>query len=124
MTDRQAALRAISVGDIFHAEAPNGASLICLALSITETTIRGKTVTTQFYYDFDRTTGIAESGDERIPCRIDSVAPLPLDIHETMMSLDRKFSQEDNGDPTQFWLTDRERRGLLFVADFYPANPI
>lgn len=47
MDDRKDALRLLAVGEIFHAEAPNGASLICLTLAVTETGIHARTVTTQ-----------------------------------------------------------------------------
>jgi hypothetical protein len=133
--DRENALKAINVGDIFHAEASNGASLLCLTMTVTPATIQARNVATQIIYDFDRCTGIADwfvYGTHYI-CSIDSVAPLPADIHEIMLSLDRKYRAceyklaEDpdwQSAPGESHLTTEQIRGLLFVAKFYPENPI
>ena len=123
-SNREATLRKIAVGDIFHATAPNGASLICLALTVTETTIHAKAVTSDFQFEFDRATGAVEwkFHGHKIPCIIDSVAPLPADIHQVMLGLDRKSAdpspEKDSG------LNDAECRGLVFAARYYPANPL
>ena len=123
-TERERALRKIAVGDIFHASAPVTASYICLTLEVTKDTIRARRVTTQTEHEFDRATGI--EGPEDNPTIIDSVAPLPADIHEIMLSLDRKYGAKD---PPKLFseearLTKEQQRGLLFVADFYPEHPI
>jgi hypothetical protein len=47
----------LTVGDIFHADCPNGAHLICLATSVTETVIIARSVTNDQYMEFDRKTG-------------------------------------------------------------------
>lgn len=94
MTPREIALQRIEVGDIFHAEASTGGSLICLAVSITDVTLRAKTVTTQLYYNFDRRSGVAIWNGEGVPewdgeevvCTIDSVERLPDDILEIVMA--------------------------------------
>jgi hypothetical protein len=124
MTDRESALGKIAVGDIFHATAPNGAGLICQALRVTDTTIHSRPVTSRDQYEFDRKTGMAqhEINGHLIPCTIDSVALLPADVHEVMLDLGRKNAdpspKEDSG------LNDAECRGLVFAAQYYPANPI
>lgn len=120
MIDRRTALGTIDVGDIFHAEHPNGASLICLTVSVTDAMIVARTVTTQQYYEFNRETGVARAG--AVECVIDSVAPLPGDIHNVMLGIDRKFGTERHLE--RFKLTEDEKRALVFVASFYPANPI
>lgn len=122
MGDRNAALDALCIGDIFHAESPNGASLICLVMGVTDTTIHARTVTTQTYLDFDRRTGVAEWGDDRIPCTVDSVARLPADIHNEMLGIDRKFRLER--DRERLKLTDAEKRALLFVDSHYSSNRV
>jgi len=122
VTNRQAALRQIVVGDIFHASAPNGASLICLAEEVTETTIRARTVTNHFSFEFDRTTGNAEfecEGRPAVICTIGSVARLFPQVHEIMLELDREYGSDD--DPK---LTTDQKRALLFAWRFYPANAI
>ena len=131
MTPREIALQNIEVGDVFHALAASGGSLICLAISITDSTIRAKTVTTQLYYNFDRHSGIAiwkgegvpEWNDEEVSCTIDSVARLPNDILEIVMGLDRKFSQPDR-ESGYYRLTTEEKRALILIGKFYPSNPI
>jgi hypothetical protein len=128
MANRSRALLAIAPGDIFHAEAANGASLICLTLSVTESVIHARNVATQIAYDFDRQTGTAQWNifSKTYLCTIDSVAPLPRDIHAIMLDIDRKEMEhlkrpEADIDGT---FTAEERRGLLYVSYYYPAFPI
>src|SRR5947207_853489 len=120
MDDREIALRKLVAGDVFHAESPNGASLICLVISVTENTIQARTVTTQIHLEFDRETGIAEYGIELVPCTIDSVAPLPLEIYNVILGIDRKFRLENNLE--RFKLSDAEKRALLYVDPHYAEN--
>jgi hypothetical protein len=120
MTDRAAALNNLAVGDIFHAESPNVASLICLVMAVTKTTIQARTVTHQMHLEFDRQTGVAEWGDNRVPCVVDSVTPLPVDIHNVMLGLDRKMRLEQ--DPERFKLNDAEKRALIYVDSHYSSN--
>ena len=86
--DRKDQLARLVVGDIFHANTPVGASLICLVVSVTESTIHARTVTTQMQTEFDRQTGEGVWGDDRIPCTIDSTAPLPVEVHNVLLGLD------------------------------------
>ncbi len=133
--DRETALRNIAVGDLFHASASNGASLLCLTMAVTAPVIQARNVATQIIYDFDRRTGRATWYVFGTPygCLIDSVAPLPPDIQEIMPSLDRKGREAEYRnaeDPNRAWkpgdnpLTAEQRRGLLFVGDFYRAHPL
>jgi len=131
LTNREEALRKIAVGDIFHASAPNGASFICLALQVRENMVFARRITSQSVHEFDRSTGVEDP--DGVPLTIDSIAPLPTDIHEIMLGLDRKYREDEYRyaeDPN--WkmpeddarLTKDEIRGLLFVGDFYCDNPI
>ena len=122
MADRKAALNNLAVGDIFHAESPNGASLICLVVAVTRTTIKARTVTTQKNLEFDRQTGAAEWGDEPALCTVDSVAPLPADIHNVMLGIDQKFRLEQQ--PERLKLKDAEKRALLYVDSHYSSNRV
>lgn len=124
MTDREKALASIGVDDIFHATAPNGASLICLAHRITETAIEARSVTSQFDFAFDRVSGIADWSFERnrVACTIDSVAPLPAVVHEIVLGLDRKYAPSQGERDSR--LSPDEIAALLFVARFYPAHPL
>ena len=120
---------------MFHADASNGASLLCLATSVTETVIEARNIATQIVYQFDRRTGTAEwpFGSEIYRCTIDSVAPLPLDIREILLALDDKYRRaierglkepDYEPAPDEFHLTKDQKRALLFVGPFYRAHPI
>lgn len=124
MTDIPAALRALNVTDIFHAEAPGGAQLICLVTSVSETAIQARAVTSQVSLIFDRRTGVASWG--RDTCEIDSVEPLPAGIHEVLVALDRKYQSDCKSGfrrpEAEFRLSDTEKRALLFTRRFYAAS--
>jgi hypothetical protein len=120
VTEREATLRKLDAGDVFHATAPNGASLICLTLRATKFSIHAKRITTQSHHAFDPVTGMEQS--EPIPSIIDSVARLPPDILEALLGLDRVYSrgwQEEHHK-----LTSEEKRALLFIGGFYRAHPL
>jgi len=90
MTQREVVLRRIAVGDLFHGRPGEGtASFICLALQVRDKTIFARRITTQSVHEFDRTTGV-ENVDNN-PVVIDSVAPLPGDIRDILLGLDRKY---------------------------------
>ncbi len=115
--DRQNKLWTLAVGDIFHGEGSNGASLICLVTAMTAATIHAHTMTTQFDLEFDRVTGVCKWGTGT--GIINSIAPLPADIRETLLGLDQRYLSGGEGR-----LSDAEKRALIFVASFYPANPV
>jgi hypothetical protein len=123
--DRTTALAAIAVGDLFHATTPNSASLICRALEVCGSTIRARTVTSQYALEFDRATGVAtpDVEGERVPCTVDSVAAVPDHVRETLLGLDAIYSDQTRRDEPHP-LTESERRALVFAALFYPQNPI
>jgi hypothetical protein len=120
----------LAVGDIFHAECPNRARLICLATSVIETTIRARSVTNDPYFEFDRQTGtgIVTWRDRKSPCAIYSTLPLPKDIHDAILEIDRKARLAEDRKPrsaedeSQPWLSDDERRALLYVAKHYSSK--
>jgi hypothetical protein len=124
MTTREAALKSIAVGDIFHATSPNGASLICLALAVTDTAIASQTVTSMYELEFDRKTGTTEQDfhGEHVVCTVDSVAPLPDDFKETLIAMYRTHLRKDKDDDAG--LKDPERRALVFAAQYFPAHPL
>jgi hypothetical protein len=123
VNDRKTMLGNLVAGDIFHAEDPNATnppSLICFVVSVLETSIRARRVTTREYLQFDRQTGVAQSGSEAGPCTIDSVAPLPVDVHNVILGLDRKSRLEQN--PERFRLSDAEKQALLYAGPHYRSN--
>jgi len=118
--------------DIVEAKGP---TRICLTILVTETTIMARAVTTQEILEFDRQTGIEINCRHRAkyPFVINSVAALPADIREIMLSLDQKYREVEYRqaeDPNWHFasgesvLTKEQLRGLLFVSRFYRANPI
>jgi hypothetical protein len=106
-------------GDIFHAEHPNGASLICLLMEVSANAIIARTVTTQYALEFDRRTGMTTDG---AGSRIDSITPLPVDIHNVMLGIDRKSRLETHVE--RFKLTDAEKRALAYVSSHYASHPL
>ena len=121
MPDRETLIRNITIGDIFRAQSPNGASLICRARKVTKAAIdaqrlfmRGET------FLFDRITGMANS--DGVPCRIDSVAPLPEDIRQVLLALDHRHRTSNNLDDAK--LSEAEKHALLFIYDHYRENLI
>jgi hypothetical protein len=120
MADRNSLLCKLDVGDIFHAEAPNGASLICLVVSADKTTLRARRITSQDDLAFNRQTGMTQDGDI-----IDSVEPLPAEIHNIFRELDQKYQKHSpEREPEQFRLTDVERKALRFIGPYYASNPL
>jgi len=131
MTDREAALKRIAVGDIFHARAINDASFICLALQVRAKTIFARRVTTQSVHEFDRVTGVG--GREHSPLVIDSVTSLPDDIREVILGLDRKYREDEfrRAEDPDWEMPDEESkltpvqiRAVLSTLRIYDANPL
>ena len=106
----------LAVGDIFHADCPNGAHLICLATSVTETTIHARSVTNDQYMEFDRKTGtgIVTWRDRKSPCAIHYII-LEMDRKSRLVEQDPRLGEDES----QPWLNDDERRALLYVAKHY-----
>jgi hypothetical protein len=128
VTDRESALRRLAVGHIFHGRSPNGASLICLVTSVTDSLIHARRITTQDDLRFDRRTGM-EIG--KVKGRIDCAAPLPPSIHDIFLKLDRKYtafrSMHLKGvEPgaERYRLTPEEKQALLFINGHVSSNPI
>jgi hypothetical protein len=121
MDDRKTLLGRLAVGDVFHARRPNGPSLICLTVSVTEAVIQARRVTTQESFEFDRQTGVEKCDDQR-ESRIDSVAPLPVAVLNVILGIDRKFRLEQ--DPERHKLTDAEIKALMYTGPHYASNPL
>jgi hypothetical protein len=126
MLDRKTLIGNLNVGDIFHAEAPNGASCVCRVLSVNDATIQARRMTTQENLEFDRHTGIERVNDGEAQVVINSVAPLPPEIHDVFLAIERKYRQIPWNDPDleRFKLTEAEKRALLFVGPHYSSNPL
>jgi hypothetical protein len=70
--------------------------------------------------EFDRSTG--ETLGNESPCAVDSIAPLPLEIHNIMLGLDHKMRLQR--DPEKFKPNKEEIQAISFVNAYYPSNPL
>lgn len=120
MHNREALIRSIAPGDIFHVSPPYGGSLICLTTAVTDTTISARRLFVPEDYEFDRTTGLLRSS--RHHCAIDSVAPLPPDIRDVLLRLDHRNRTSTKSEDAK--LSRAEKDALSFIYDHYRANPI
>jgi hypothetical protein len=130
MSDHNTCLTDLSVGDIFHAEYPNGASCICLVSSVEKATIHAKRITTQQNLSFDRQTGIEDAAPDNPQDVIDSLAPIPPEINNVFLGMSKRYetlmsmneaSRFQNFE--QHKLTDAEKKALAFVHSHYGLNP-
>jgi len=129
MSNRETLIGNLDVGDIFHAEYPNGASCVCRVLSVNDASIHARRMTTQENLEFDRRTGIERVNVGKAQAVINSVAPLPPEIHDVFLGIERKYGQMqpkdwDNPDLERFKLTDDEKQAFRFIDTHYPANPL
>ena len=121
MRSWESILSRLAVGDIFHATCPSQASFICLVEAVADDRIVSRKITTQEHVDFELTTGLTLPASDEVRCRIDFIAPLPVQIHNVMLGLERKM-RLCRGEKVR--LDEAEKDALRFVADFYPANAI
>jgi hypothetical protein len=89
-----------------------------LVEAVTNGKIEARRVTTQGHVTFDLNTGQTLANNPELRCTIDSITPLPAEIHDVMLGLDRKMRLRFDK------LSRDEKDALLFIADFYPANPL
>ena len=121
MLDWKSILGRLVVGDIFHATCPSKASFICLVEAVADDRIVSRRITTQEHVEFELHTGLTLPSDDEVRCIIDSIAPLPIGIHNVMLGLERKMRL---GRGEKVRLNDEEKDALQFVDDFYSANPV
>jgi len=116
------------VGDIFHASSKKAPVLICLVTMVDGQYIYSRRLTTQEIIIFNIVTGRVydlhneANIDGGSDCAINSVEPLPIEIHNIIIHFDRRCRLE-SGKPNQP-ATEDEKRALLFVDDHYAASPL
>jgi len=120
--DREALLRAVLMGDVFHAQSVYGEGLICVATLVSEATIEARTVTTQKQCRFDRNAGVGTAEGSDLVCTIDSVAPLPAEIRSVVLGIDRRLW--DAGDIGNINLDQAEERALRSADMYYAARQL
>ncbi|ASR08189.1 hypothetical protein CHY08_14390 [Rhizobium leguminosarum bv. viciae] len=122
---RQELLGRLEVGDIFHAASDSGAVAICLVLDVNEAMIFSRRITTQHACRFDRTTGKAVPGDQFFKGTITSVEPLPSDVRNTFLEMDRQY-RLGHRDEESVKLTTSQKNALLsstiITLDIQSAN--
>ena len=114
MSNMRIALDELGPGDLFHAEYPSGAKLIGFTLEVTATRIRGRDITRQEVLEIDRTTGVSIPTDGD-PCTIYSTEPLPPDLYEAIIGLDRKYGSGRTPTEEESKLTRAEIDALIFI---------
>ena len=122
MANARNTLENLTLGDIFHASSPNGASLTCVVTDIRGDTIYARVIMSQICIIFDKQTGSARRGERQVICTIDSIAPLPTDIRNVMLGIDLKF--RSNRDREHLQLTKSEAAAVLFLKSHYAASPL
>jgi hypothetical protein len=110
---REQVLQSLVVGDLFDAS-----PAICIVTGVSQSTIDARRLLVLEHFSFDRVTGI-ESESGRV---IHSVAPLPLDVQNVLIALDRRHRLGRS--PADAKLTETEKAALLFIADFYNTNAL
>jgi hypothetical protein len=82
-------------GDIIHATSFGPYSIICVVASVEGGFIRARSIAQQLAIDFDIETGVGAwrdetFGDTPIECRVDSIEPLPREVHDALIDQDRR----------------------------------
>ena len=120
---REELLGRLEVGDIFRAASESGANAICLVLSVDETAVTARRITTQQHCKFDRKTGKSVLGGADFEGTISSVEPLPADTRNTFLEMDRQY-RLGHRDKESRKLTAAQIAALLFINDHYAKYPI
>lgn len=121
---RSKKLAHLDTGDIFAARVEGGKSLPFLVVAAEVDSIKTRCMTSQFPLVFQRNDGVAvETRDGRTRVwRISCMQPLPLEIHNLMLSVDRRMRLGSNG--TTNPLDEGDIRALVFIHDFWDEHPI
>jgi len=120
-SDHEALISKLSVGDMFHASFSNEAIRICIVTSVNNATLVARAVTTQEVFSFDRILGKAASIEGAV-CTIDSVHPLPREIRDVLLEIDRRYGGKPG--PDGLPLSSIERRALLDAMALFSSNPL
>ena len=118
-------LKLLETGDILAARVPGGNNIPFLVVTADANSINARAITSQIPLVFDRSTGEALDDPDDHPrrvWRISCVQPLPLEIHQLMLSLDRRMRLGSNGITNP--LDEGDKRALLYVGDYFEANAI
>jgi hypothetical protein len=116
-------LEGLEAGDVFNVLCPNGASWLFLTLSTSSGRIVARNITSQKLHIFCKESGRLENAtDHESECVIASVAPLPVDVHQVLLGLDRRYRIGQK--PECFKLTKEEIEAFLFLDKHHKDNPL
>ena len=119
MSHKNIHLKKLVIGDIFNAKSVNAPYILCLVTCIEDKIIYARRITDQENFEFDIDTG-KEINSENNICEISSIAPLPMEIYNSLISLERKMRLTEH--ENKFKLDEFEKKALLYIQDFYDEN--
>lgn len=102
-------------GDLVHGRCDSGQTLVCLVEAVGRDRIATRRITTQEPVTFDIETG---DGMGAPGGGLDSIVPLPLDLHDVLLGIDRKRRLLDR----PFGLAEQDARDL--ADEVYLARPL
>ena len=118
--DRATALSRLEIGDIICARSPKAPLIICLVTGITVESIVTRRITDGESYVFERGTGLEKT--DTVTVEIVSVEPLPADIHDILLRIDRRNRLQ--ADRTHFRLDEHEKRAFLMINEHYYGHQL
>lgn len=102
-------------GDLVHGRDEGKQDLICLVESVEPDRIKARRITTQervtFYIDTGENIDVAG-------CRLDSIMPLPVEVHDVLLGLDRKMRLGNQQ------MSEAEKAALDFADEVSLAHPL
>lgn len=119
MTSKASYLINLVIGDIFNARSVNAPYIICIVTNIDNYKIYSRRLTDQSILTFDVESGL-EIENIGNNCEIESIEPLPLDIYNSMVGMDRRFRLSSRAD--KFTLDDKEKLALHYVQRHFSEN--
>lgn len=127
MTDfRETTLRRIGEGDIVYADIAGSGTAVCFVLDVTESAIRTRDICRDGEFIFDRRTGVAPCPwqDNRLSCRITSVARLPPDIHDVLVRYHEKFVGRAPVPLEELRMSQQEIRAFRGATDIWEEETL
>lgn len=89
--------------------------MICLVECVGPSRIKTRRITTQEQVTFDIGTG---ENIETPGCRLDSIMPLPVEVHDVLLGLDRKMRLGNQQ------ISEAEKAALDFADEVSLAHPL
>lgn len=113
--DWQSKLSWVVPGDLVSGREEGKRNLVYLVESVGPDCLRTRRITTQEKVTFDIETAEAI---EAPGCRLGSIVPLPVEVHDVLLGLDRKMRLSDQP------ISDAEKAALDFADEVSLAHPL